>query len=257
MKTTTGAFALTMMLAAGCTSERMEKVIRADAVPMSSFLPKHELLVRQPDTFPFHFFYLNEDVSEYEHVYIAPVNVDHLKKSEGWAKFDEAMAGKLGTEISDICDFMRKAYRQAFDEMEGGSRLKAVDRRDLPKTLVLEPAIIAIKPTKAELAVVGTAANLALPGIGIVATTASSGSITVECRVKDARTGTIVAMYADTENDPAAVLPIAKFTWTSSARINIKTIAAQTAKVLSAKDYRTIRRDFPIRFISRIKDADL
>jgi len=253
-------FLVLLVLVAGCSTDRVHEHLRADAEPLSDFLPNHRLLVKQPATFPFHYFYLKKNAPVYENVYIAPVSIDSLRKSNGWAEFDKALSGKLGSQVGDLRDFMRKAYEQAFRRQSQVSdrHLKVVDRADRPKTLVVETAIVAVKPTKAELNALGTAASFVVPGIGIVASLASEGSITVECRVRDARTGEIVAMYADTETDPKAVLPVASFTWLSSARINIKMIADQTAKVLAAKDsWRSVRRDFPVRFASLINDADL
>jgi len=259
MKCVSVSFALSLILAVGCSTDRVQERMRAKAADMSDFLPDHELLVKQPATFPFHYFYLKENAPVYENVHVAPVSIDGLRKSDGWAEFDKALSGRLGSQVGDLRDFMRKAYEQAFRRQSQVSdrHLKVVDSADRPKTLVVETAIVAVKPTKAELNAAGTAASFAVPGIGLVTSLASEGSITVECRVRDAGTGEIIAMYANTENDPKAVLPVASFTWLNSARINIKMIADQTAKVLAAKDYRTVRRAFPIRFAARIKDAKL
>jgi len=252
-----GCLLSVLVVAAGCSTDKLHERMRAKAAEVSDFLPNHELLVQQPATFPFHYFYLKENASAYEHVHVAPVDMDGLRKSDGWAEFDKALGGKLGADVNDLCDFMRKAYEQAFRRMTGPGTLKVVDGKTLPKTLVVETAIVAVKPTKAELNVAGAAASFVCPVIGVATSVMSTGSITVECRVRDAATGEIVAMYADTEKDPAAVIPVASLTWLHSARINIKTVAANTAKVLAAKDYRTVRRDFPIRFAAKIKDASL
>lgn len=258
MKTIHVTLILSLVIAAGCTTEKIHKTMRAKPVEISEFLPNQERLVRQPDTFPFHYFYLKENLPAYENVYVAPVSTETLRKSEGWAKLDHELSAQMGTKVDDLAAFTRTAYQKAFaDQKLTGGRFKVVDRDDLPNTLVVEPAIVSIVPTKAELNAVGTAASIVLlMPIGIVTSAASAGAITVECRIRDAATKEIVAMYADTESDPKAVFNPASFTFMNSARINVKMIAGQTARLMAAEDYRTICRDFPIRFSALIKDAE-
>ena len=94
-------------------------------------------------------------------------------------------------------------------------------------------------------------------GAGAAASLISSGSMTMECRIRDAKTGEIIAMFSDTESDPKAVLSVSSFSRTASTRINVKEIARMTAEVLAAKDYRTVKRKFPFKVISKIVDANL
>ena len=68
--------------------------------------------------------------------------------------------------------------------------------------------------------------------------------------MKNASTGEIVAMYADNENDPAAVIPIAGLSWLSSAKNNIRALAEQTAEVFNSNDRQSIKRGAPIKFIT-------
>lgn len=261
----TGA-TLTLSLIVGCVSgntpsEKFHSRMRAEAVPLSDFLPHHELLERQPNHFPFHYYYLNPDnTNVYKRAYVAPVDISQLRQSSSWNEFDMKLQGKLGTDVAALAEFMRKAYKEAiakaFRENKCGVML--TERRDEPDTLVIEPALIAIAPTKAELNVVGTAASFFVLGASVATSLVSSGSITVECRMRDAKTGEIVSMYADTETDPVALFSATQFTWTNSARVNIKGIAAETARViLAAEDYHELRRRFPIRLISPIKDSRL
>jgi len=248
--------AMSVLAVAGCKSDDVHAKLRADPSPISSFIPDHNLLVRQPDTFPFHYFYLDEQAKAYENIYIAPANIDRLKESSAWAEFDKKLAGNLGRDVEYLREFMRKAYVQGFEKETSKAKLKVVEDRNLPNTLVLEPAIIAIAPSKAELKAVAVVGVFVCPVLGAVSLL-GSGSINVECVIRDAQTNKIVAMYADTEKDPNALYNAAAFTWTGTARINIKEIAENTAKVLSAKDYKTIRRQFPVRFSALVKDAYL
>ncbi|MGN0833195.1 MAG: DUF3313 family protein [Kiritimatiellia bacterium] len=246
-----------LCLAGGCEMGQVHSALRTDPAPLSGFLPNHRLLVRQPDSFPFHYFYLQKNLPAYANIYIAPVDVRHLRESDGWAGFDRMLSGRLEGDIEELSRFMRQAYRQAFQQARVRPKLRVVNRRDLPRTLILEAALVALVPSKAELNALGLAGSFVIPGIGLVTSFMSSGSVTVECRIRDGRTGRILAMYANTETDPKALLSISGYTWLTTARINIKTMAAHTASVLAARDYRTVERDFPLRFVSLLQEGEL
>lgn len=246
-----------LFLVAGCQMGQVHSALRTDPAPLSGFLPNHRLLARQPDSFPFHYFYLKKNLPVYENIHIAPVNIQHLRESNGWARFDRLLSGRLEGDIEELSRFMRRAYIQAFQKADVRPKLRVVNRRDLPRTLVLETALVGLVPSKAELNALGLAGSFIIPGIGLVTSFMSSGSITVECRIRDGRTGQVLAMYANTETDPKALLSISGYTWLTTARINIKTMAAHTARVLAARDYRTVERDFPLRFVSLIQEGEL
>lgn len=238
-------------------ADAVHNVMRADPPTLTSFLPNHELLKRQPDTFPFHYFYRKRSLDAYKRVYVAPVDSENLRESSAWAELDEQMAGEFGNDVASLCKFMREAYRQAF-ESEASGRFSVTDKKNQPDTLVIEPALIAVVPSKAELQAAGiVASSLVFPGFGAMASVVSAGSVVVECRVRDARTNEIVAMYADAEKDPNALIPTARLTWSYAGRINVKAIAGMTVKVLEAEDVTTVRRDFPVRLTALIKDAQI
>ena len=240
--------------------EKFHSRMRAYPAPLSAFLPDHKLLKKQPNTFPFHYFYLKENARHYDRVYIAPADISQLRESSGWADFDKAMSGTFGTKMEELTAYMQKAYRLAFQKGAAASDLQVIDTPDKkPGTLVVETAIIAYCPTKAEVTALGAVSSFFVPVVGTVAASMiGSGSITIECRLKDAATGEIVSMYATTESDPKALINVAQFTWSTSAQINIKQVAAYTAQVyLAARDYRKVHRKFPVSWTSLIKDADL
>lgn len=257
MKSSWNLALVAALAVAGCQSDKIHERMRVAPSPISDFLPNHQLLERQADTFPFHYYYAKETTKKYEYAYVAPVNTQYLRESKGWEQFDRELSGKLGDDVDKLASFMQKAYEQAFRKAKFPDHLKLTDRKDQPGTLIIESAIIGISPTKAELKAAGTAASFFVPGIGLVTSLTSPGSLTVECRVRDAETGEVIAMYADTEKDPSALFAPASYTWTYSARINIKMIAAQTAVVLTTHDRWLLRRDFPIRLTALIKDAKL
>ena len=244
---------------AGCSTDSVHRLMRVRPVPLSDFLPGNERLVRQPDTFPFHYLWVDTNAvvaADFQHVYIAPVDVTHLREGNGYDRLRDKLIG-LDDDIDELGEFGRQAFVVAFSNNEARTEMKLVNDPKLPHTLVLEPAITAFVPTRAEISAIGTVAEFAVPGVGIVSDFLSDGSIAVECRVRDSGTDKVVAMFADTESDPNALLGISKFTYTSTAKINLKRIADHTVECCAADDRSQLRRAFPFEFISTPWDSDL
>ena len=135
--------------------------------------------------------------------------------------------------------------------------MTVVDSPDVPNTLVVESAIVAFAPTKSSVYAAGMVGDFFVPCLGIVTDAISSGTIAVETRARLGKGGRIVAVLADTENDPDALVSLAKFTWTTPAKINLKRIAMQTASSCTVDKMEDLDRGYPIEFISTFSDADL
>jgi len=231
-----GGICALSVLVSGCT--KIQSWVRAKPAAVSPFLEHPELLTKQKATFPFHYFYLKKNAGKYDSIYVAPVNTKYLRDNKNWAKLDQKMAKSLGSDINNLAVFTRQTFRSEFAKVKGPKRLNVVEKITDPKhTLIVELAIVGIVPTKAELVILGTAANILLPGIGAVAGQLATGSVTMECMVRNAGTREIIAMFANTEKGQQAILNIAGMTWYNSAKNNITKQAEHTAKVFAGKDY--------------------
>lgn len=256
---------LSALLATGCSTDKIHEWMRADPVKLTDFLPGNERLVRRPDTFPFHYSWMNTNAvlaADFKNVYIAPFDVSYLRKGREYDRLkDKAMSGMdsvrdslidLDGAIDDLGDYGRKVFVQSFKAREKETMLKVVDDPSLPNTMILELAITAFVPTRAAVEVVGTVGSFfcPIPGVGLVADYLAAGSLAVECRARDSVSKEVVAMFADTEGEPAALLQFSKYTYTSSAKINLKGIAAQTVECCVVEDASQLRRAFPFGFIA-------
>ena len=159
--------------------------------------------------------------------------------------------------MQDLAEFARKAYYKAFKSQENAIGVTVVDSPDVPNTLVIESAIVAFAPTKSSVYAAGMVGDFFVPCLGIVTDAISSGTIAVETRARIGKDGPIVAILADTENDPDALFSLAKFSWTTPAKINLKRIAMQTASSCTVDKMEDLDRGYPIEFISTFSDADL
>lgn len=241
-------------LATGCSTDWIHRMTRQDAAEITDFLPGKERLVRRPDTFPVHYTWLDTNAvvkADYKNVCIAPFELSYLRKGNGYDTLRDKAIG-IDDAIVDLGDYGRKAFVQAFKEREKETGLKVVDDPQTPHTAVLEFAITGFVPTRAEIEVAGTVGSVfcPVPGVGLVADYLASGSLAVECRVRDSDTKEIVSMFADAEGEPKALLQFAKYTYTAAAKINLKRIAKDVVESCVVEDASKMRRAFPFSFIA-------
>lgn len=242
------------LLAAGCSTDWVHRMTRQDAAEVTDFLPGKERLVRRPDTFPVHYTWVDTNAvvkADFKNIHIAPFDISYLRKGNGYDSLRDKAIG-LDDAIVDLGEYGRRAFKQAFKAREQETRLTVVDDPATPHTAVLEFAITAFVPTRAEIEVVGTVGSFfcPVPGVGLVADYLAAGSIAIECRVRDSATQAIVMMFADAEGEPKALLQFAKYTYTSAAKINLKRIARDLVESCVIEDASKMRREFPFSFIA-------
>ena len=242
----------------GCKST-LTSWLRTDPVPLTNFLPDHNKLRRMDDTCPFHYHWCDVKAliaANLKHIYIAPVDISYLQQGNAW----DELAKNITTaeaDLKELAEFSRKAYYKAFKSQEKAIGVTVVDSPDVPDTLVLESAIVAFAPTKSGVYIAGQIGDFFVPCLGMVTTAISSGTVAVESRARIGKDGPIVAMLADTESDPEAIIQISKLNWTMPAKINLKRIAMQTASTCTVDKMEDLDRGYPIEFISTFSDADL
>ena len=241
-------------LAAGCSTDKIHSWMRQDAAELTDFLPGKERLVRQPDTFPVHYTWMDTNAvaqAAYKNICIMPFDLSYLRKGNGYDTWRDKVVG-LDDAITDLGEYGRKVFVQAFKEREKETGLKVVDDPKTPHTAVFEFAITGFVPTRAEIEVVGTVGSFfcPVPGVGLVADCLASGSLAIECRARDSETKKIVLMFANAEGEPRALLQFAKYTYTAAAKINLKRLARDLVESCVVEDASKMRRDFPFSFIA-------
>ena len=261
-------------LAAGCSTDKIHELTRAEPVPLTDFLPGNERLVRRADTFLVHYTWLDTNAvvsAKFQNVYIAPFDVSRLRKGKDYDNFkDKALSGSdelrnklinLDSAIDDLGEYGREVFVNEFKQHEKETGLKVVDDPKVPHTMALEFAITAFVPTRAGIEAAGAIGGIfcPIPGVGLVADYLSAGMIAIECRARSSDTGTIVGMFADTEGEPSALLQYSKFNYTAAAKINLKKLAKDLVRACETKveDRAKLRRDFPIQFIALPWENDL
>jgi hypothetical protein len=151
------------------------------------------------------------------------VNTAHVLSSSTWAKTN-IREFKVEDDLVDIASEFRERVIYAFDKSKI-NRFSIVDDAS-DDTMILELAITELVPGKAFLGTVGLAAWAAPPAIGVpvgaAASFAQSGWMAIEGRVRDARTGNVMAMFADREQSKTRVLDLEALTWYGHARESMR-----------------------------------
>ena len=251
------------VLAAGCSTDKVHEWTRAKPVPLTDFLPGNERLVRRADAFLVHYTWLDTNAvaaAEFKNVHVAPFDLSYLPKGNGYDTLRDKLIDLDGA-IKDLGEYGREAFVTAFKDHEKETKLKVVDDPGKPDTMVLEFAITAFVPTRAALEAAGAIGGFfcPIPGVGLVADYLSAGMLAIECRVRDSDTGKVVAMFADTEGEPCALLQYSKYSYTAAAKINLKKLADELVQACETKveDRAKLRRSFPIKFIALPWESDL
>jgi len=242
------AICISALFLSSCAS--FHSWMRAKPQPISDFLPNHELLEKQPDTFPFHYAWSKKEIKPVKYLRVAPVNTECLQKASSWNDFDMKMAGGLEENLQDLSSYMQEQFITELRNVQDPQYFTVTENPNEKDCLVLETAIVAIVPTKAELNAIGFAVEFVVPCLTLLTSPLAEGSIGIECKVRDARTGKIVAMYSTTETDEVAVFTLNNFTWLGSARANIRNVAKMNAECFMADDASTVKRPFPIKLFS-------
>lgn len=242
------------LLSTGCSTDKIHSWMRKDAAPLSDFLPGHERLVRQPDTYPVHYTWMDTNAvlkANFKNVYIAPFDLSYLRKGNGYDEWRDKVAG-LEDAITELGEYGRNAFIQEFKAREKETQLKVVDDPNTPNTAIFEFAITGFVPTRAEIQVVGTVGSFfcPVPGVGLVADYLATGEMSLECRARDSATKEVVFMFADAEGEPQALLQFAKYTYTAAAKINLKRMAKELVESCTLEDASHMRRPFPFSFIA-------
>ncbi len=209
-------------------SERTTEFIQADNMEKREDLPFHSAWVQE-----------DFDMGQYENIYIAPVNTSYifLDESNWWQNSFKSYTD-LKKDVDDIATFTRETFVKAFEE-DPNKRFKVVDQPDA-KTLVLELAIIELTPNKPYLKI----ARFAPFGAGAAITLLNQtnlSTVAFESRIRDGQSGTIIAMFADREQEKKYLLTTKNLTWYSHAHEVIQDWANQFVAIANREPGETVK----------------
>ncbi len=215
-----------MLSLAACATVRRaeERVIGADAAPSAGFATPHEMLTPPPHALaPFDRVWVSRasDWRKLPKLYVAPVDTTHVLDGSLWDALN-VRHSKVPLDREEAARALRERVDAAF-RADPSHRFEVLDRPDQidEDTAILELALVELVPNKAILGAIGLAAWAAPLEIGVPVATATAfvahGSIAMEARVRHARSGRVIAMFADRETGKMRIIDLRSLTWYGNA----------------------------------------
>lgn len=209
-------------LVAGCATTN--KVLKASPAPDSGFLENADQMSEHRERAPFHRVWVDPSYSadHYQSIVVERVNTDHALAQSTWAKANvrNLMPKDVKDDLTMIAGEFREAVIRKFHDSQP-NRFAIVDAPQ-GDSVIFELAITQLVPGKAFLGTVGLAAWAAPAPVGVpvgmAAAFAQSGWTAIEGRVRDAKTGKVMAMFADREQSKTRVVDVQALTWYGHAR---------------------------------------
>jgi uncharacterized protein DUF3313 len=222
---------LVASLVGGCATTN--KVLKASPAPDSGFLENAEEMKENRERAPFNRVWVDPafSASNYQSILVAPVNTDYALKESTWAKTNvrRLVTKDIKQDFAMISGEFHGIVVQRFTDSKQ-NRFAIVDA-PTDDTMILELAITQLVPGKAFLGTIGLAswaapAPVGVP-VGMAAAYAQSGWMAIEGRVRDMKTGKVMAMFADREQSKTRVIDLEALTWYGNARESMSDWADQ------------------------------
>lgn len=182
-------------------------LFKADPIPATPFLAGPEKLELHRERFPFHEVWISPEYvkerNRFDSIVVPPVHLEFLLTTGDWEHIKVLSDEQIREEAQELGDYLHESFREAFLSAEN-NRIALVEEPGF-NTLLLEIAIVELIPTDVARSAAGDVVGFLVPGGGLVAAGAG-GSIAVEAKLRDARTGKLLGKFKDHEQ--AKIRPI-------------------------------------------------
>lgn len=206
------AIILISIMLSGCAALKAEPSRGAGFVPMEQMSQQGDL--------PFNKAWIKKDLDwkAYKAIYIKPVNTAFLMESDAWKQ--HFRQGHMKEDAQEIARYMEDRFRSAFST-EPENQFRVVGYPE-PGSLTLDLALTELVPGNVAL----EALRYAPYGGGAAATvlsraTGAVSTVAFEAKVRDSKSGTVVAMFADRETQKFKFVDFKGFTWYGNAKNTI------------------------------------
>lgn len=198
-------------------------ILKACPVPPSGFLVHRASMTTDSDRSPFNAVWRNPSprawnrIENFDRLVIMPVNTNYIHPR---TPCQQAQVDKMA------------AYTQAeFQKEFAQSGKYRVMLRPGPRTLILELALVQMKPTNVAGNVVCTGAGVVAPGANILGSMFTHGNIAFEAKLRNGETGELLAEYADSQNDKLSLFSFRDFSANAHNRKAINDWAKQMVEL--------------------------
>jgi hypothetical protein len=220
------AIILMSVMLSGCAALKAEPSRGAGFVPM-------EQMSKQGDL-PFNKAWVKKDLDwkQYQTIYIKPVNTAYLLETDSWKQ--NFRQGHMQEDAQELGRYMEDRFRGAL--ATGPDNQFRVVGYPEPGSLTLELALTELVPSNVALETLryapyggGAAATLLSRATGAMSTVA------FEAKVRDSKSGAVVAMFADRETQKFKFVDFKAFTWYGNAKNTIDEWSDQFVLVVNKR----------------------
>jgi Protein of unknown function (DUF3313) len=168
---------------------------------------------------------------KYRKMVVMPVETKYLMATDFWQEMDRS--GDIEKDIKNLAVYTRSAFQRALVKDPLKRFETTFSLAPNPDTLRLEMALTELTPNKVFLKAAGYVPFVGLAAKAVNLTNMSH--VSIEIRVKDARTGEILAKFADRKSEPFTIVSIDQFEWYSFAEKRIDQWAMKFIEIWNRK----------------------
>ena len=243
--------------AAGCSTIRSDandaKAMTVDPAPNAGFIEQPGQQTKRADL-PFQKVWIKPgfEKSAYRELVVAPVNTQYMLKMD-WLH-DMSSASWFGDVKKDIAELARYFHHQVVEDFNNDPkhRFQVIDspEQHTQPALRLELALIEVDPSTPVLHALGWLE----PGGGTAAGVINQRRAAFEGRLRDLKTGEVVATFADRDMADAGPLDLTRLTWYGPAKGIIDRWAKQFVQIANRKPGEVVTDPTP--FTLRVFGSD-
>ena len=197
----------------------------------SGFMDQNNMTLRGDLPFEMAWIKAGVDWKKYRKVVILPVDTKHLMKADLWQ--DLGRTGEIKKDVEKLAKYTRAAFERAFFTDDQKRFKVTYSLQPGPDILRVEMALTELTPNKVLLKAAGY-----VPLYGLAATAVNQTNpsyVAIEIRLKDARTGEILAKFADRKKEPFTLVNIDQLSWYGFAEKRIDQWAAKLVETLNRR----------------------
>ena len=209
-------------------------LFKGDPAKDAGFIAEPERMSKWPHRVPFHKIWVSDKwlskKNYYRRAIVAEVNTEHITKHNWWKALSVVSKDQLEEDSREIANYLRDTIIKTAKK-DPARRVFIVDKSG-PGTFVLKLALVELVPANSFLNFTSSVTGIFIPGAGL-ASSAGKGSIAIEGKLVDSRTGELLVTFKDREIDKSAPVNLASYTWYEGSKRNIEDWAEQMVEIMN------------------------
>lgn len=174
------------------------------------------------------------DMKAYRNLVVAPVNTQYMLELDWMHKLSSAnVLGDVKKDTAELAQYFHEQVVKNFKE-DPNQRFQIIEhpQKNLSSALRLELALIEVNPSQSMLHALSWAGP---PGTGTAAGLINKRTAAFEGRLRDLKTGEVVATFADRDSQDVGPIDLTRVTWYGPAKGIMDRWAQQFVQIANRK----------------------